>query len=51
MLVYDKFSEIMASQNCMEQGMPSYSTNHNDETFFITKFARSEILWQDQPGT
>jgi hypothetical protein len=39
MLVYDVFSELMASQNRMEQGMPDYSANRNDKSFF-TKFAR-----------
>jgi hypothetical protein len=40
MLVYDIFSELMASQNSMEQGTPGYSTNRNDEKFFVTKFAQ-----------
>jgi hypothetical protein len=36
MLVYDIFSELMASQNSMEQGTP----DRNDENMFVTKFAR-----------
>jgi hypothetical protein len=40
MLVYDVFSELMVSQNNMEQGTPSYSANRDDENFFVTKFTR-----------
>jgi hypothetical protein len=41
MLVYDIFGlGFMASQNNMEQGMPDYSSNRNDESFLSTKFAR-----------
>jgi hypothetical protein len=40
MLVYDVFSELMVSQNNMEQGKPGYSTNHNDEKKFVTKFSQ-----------
>jgi hypothetical protein len=40
MLVYDVFAELMASQNNMEQWKPGDSTNRNDESFFVTKFAR-----------
>jgi hypothetical protein len=40
MLIYDIFSELMASQNSMEQGTPGYSTNRNDEKKFVTKFAQ-----------
>jgi hypothetical protein len=40
MLVYDIFSELMASQNSMEHGTPGYSVNRNDEKNFVTKLAR-----------
>jgi hypothetical protein len=33
-------AELMASQNCLGTGMLGYSTNHCDESFFVTKFAR-----------
>jgi hypothetical protein len=51
MLVYDVFSELMVSQNNMEQGKPGYSTNHNDEKNLSLNFLRSEILQREQPGT
>jgi hypothetical protein len=38
MSVYDVFSELMASQNSMEWGMPRYSVNRNDKKI-VTKFA------------
>jgi hypothetical protein len=44
MLVYDNFLELMASENNMEHGMPSYSTNRNDQTFFSLNLLGSEIL-------
>jgi hypothetical protein len=44
MLVYDVFSELMASQNSMEQGTPSYNVNHNDEKNLSLNLLGSEIL-------
>jgi hypothetical protein len=44
MLVYDVFSELMASQNSMEQGTPDYSVNRNDELFLSLNLLGSEIL-------
>jgi hypothetical protein len=34
-----RISELMASQNSVEQGTPGYSVNRNDENFFVTTFA------------
>jgi hypothetical protein len=44
MLVYDVFSELMESQNSMEQGTPGYSTNCKDEIFSSLNLLGSEIL-------
>jgi hypothetical protein len=44
MLVYDIFSEVVASQKSMEWGTPDYSVNHNDENFVVTNLLESEIL-------
>jgi hypothetical protein len=44
MLVYDVFSELMVSQNSMEQRTPSYSTNCNDEKNLSLNLLGSEIL-------
>jgi hypothetical protein len=39
-----RFEELMASQNSMEQEMPCYSSNCNDESFLSLNFLGSEIL-------
>jgi hypothetical protein len=47
-----RFSELMTSQNNMEQGTIGYSTNRNHRKKILSlNLLESEILWWDQPGT
>jgi hypothetical protein len=44
MLVYDIFSELMASQNGMEQGTLDYNINRNEKKNLSLNLLKSEIL-------